>query len=128
MRQTTSDGFPLHGGVQFAIEITMVSPPHRGGTKGESSLSQSQQGTAGELSGWTMVCRNVPILVRAGECQGEGLSRRISSRSKHARGTNVGPVFSVAKSSVLSLLDQAPTGSDGQTPLVHEVIRECRFS
>ena len=50
-----------------------------------------------------------------------------AARAWHKRWSSV-LSCAAAKSFVLSLLDQAPTGSDGQTPSVHEVIRECRFS
>ena len=50
-----------------------------------------------------------------------------AARAWHKRWSSV-LSCAAATSFVLSLLDQAPTGSDGQTPSVHEVIRECRLS
>ena len=74
-------------------------------------------------------CRNGSIFVRVGQRQGEGLPEALqgdAARAWHKRWSRI-LSCAAAKSFALLLLDRAPTGVDGQTPSVHEVIRDDRF-
>ena len=135
----------LHGGAQLAIDTTMVSPLHRNGVALRGASSRPGVALNPELAGDGGRAR---LVVLAAEVGGrwsaetaQFLSELASAKVRdlpeelqdeaalawHKRWSSV-VSCAAAKSFALSLLDQAPTGADGQTPSVHEVLRECRFS
>ena len=95
--EVLADGLPLHGGAQLAIDTTMVSPLHRNGVALRGAASRpgvalklarrrkeltypelASDGGRARLVVLAAEVGNGPIPVRAGECQGEGPSRRTS--------------------------------------------------
>ena len=150
-----ADGLPLHGGgAELAIDTTMVSPLHRNGKalRGAASTPgaalraarRRKELTYPELAGRGGRARLVVLAAEVGgrwsaetaQFLSELASAKVrdlpealqgdAARAWHKRWSSI-LSCAASKSFALSLLDRAPTGVDGQTPSVHEVIRDDRF-
>ena len=150
-----ADGLPLHGGAQLAIDTTMVSLLLRNGValRGAASTPgvalkaarRRKELTYPEPAGHGGRARLVVLAAEVGgrwsaetaQFLSELASAKVrdlpealqgdAARAWHKRWSSI-LSCAAAKSFALSLQDRAPTGVDGHTPSVHEVIRDDRFS
>ena len=145
--------WPLHGGAQLAIDTTMVSPLHRDGRARRGAVAHDgaalrqarTRRTYPELAGEGGRARLVVLAAEVGGRWSEETAEFLSSlswakvrelpedlqrdgRKSWLRRWKKLLGCTAAKAFAMSLLDLAPSGSDGAIPSVHEVICEARHS
>ena len=152
--EVVADGLPLHGGAQLAIDTTMVSPLHSNGVarRGASDRKglalevarKRKEVTYPELAGEGGRARLVVLATEVGGRWSSEAAQFLSSlawaKTRDLPEELQGDAArawtrrwqrllscAAAKAFVQSLLDVVPSGSDGRTPSVHEVICDDRF-
>ena len=153
--EVVADGLPLFGGVQLAIDTTMVSPLHRDGRARRGTAQQNgkaleearrrKERTYPELAGEGGRARLIVLGAEVGGRWSEETAEFLSSlawakvrelpeelqaeaRRAWLRRWQRLLACTAAKAFSMSLLGLVPGGSDGATPSVHEVLCEARHA